>query len=85
MTAAPNIKPYYNIDALLPGSSIHYVTQTFNGNKTSITDLVVTVVMDFPFGSDLDEEQRKLEAQCAQLHKAHVAQKAAKENSPENN
>lgn len=69
--AITSAKPIYQIDTIKPGAKVRYCAQSLWQN-TTLQNLRVTVSIDFPLGTDLEEEQRKLEEQ-AQLKKRQHA------------
>lgn len=45
------------IESLLPSSQVRYSGGSISGNTTTVTDLVITMVIDFPYGVDIDKQQ----------------------------
>lgn len=74
-----NIKPYYQIDSSTPTTRIRYSTQTYFDTDTTLRRLKVTYHFDFPLGTNLDEEQEKLEKRCQEHYQQHLASEKAEQ------
>lgn len=53
--AVNTVKPYYQIEATLPGTKVRYAGQSVF-ESTTLKDFRVTMRIDFPPGTDLDLE-----------------------------
>ena len=58
-----NSEQIYNVEAMLPSTKIRYLGGCHYGVEY-VKDLRITMIVDYPFGADLDKEQEFLEQQA---------------------